>query len=95
MKDALSNGHERTLVIQNKRGLHARAAAKFVNAASEFDSQVTVSKENETVSGKSIMGLLMLVAVQGSNIRITALGKDAVEAVETLTELVDNKFDED
>ena len=95
MKDILGSGHERTLVIQNKRGLHARAAAKFVNAASAFDSQVTVTKENETVSGKSIMGLLMLVAVQGSNIHITALGKDAVEAVETLTELVDNKFDED
>ena len=65
---------EITLTIHNQKGLHARAAAKFVNVTSKFKSEIKVSKENENVSGKSIMGLLMLTAVKGTTIRITANG---------------------
>jgi|TARA_Y100000022_G_scaffold176315_1_gene165557 phosphocarrier protein len=86
---------EITLTIHNQKGLHARAAAKFVNVTSKFESEIKVSKENENVSGKSIMGLLMLTAVKGTTIRITANGSDASQVLEKLTRLIDNKFDEE
>ena len=86
---------EITLTIHNQKGLHARAAAKFVNVTSKFESEIKVSKENENVSGKSIMGLLMLTAVKGTTIRITANGSDASQDLEKLTRLIDNKFDEE
>ena len=85
---------EISLTIHNQKGLHARAAAKFVNVTSKFESEIKVSRENENVSGKSIMGLLMLAAVKGTTIRITANGDDASQVLEKLTRLIDNKFDE-
>ena len=89
------NVKETRLTIHNQKGLHARAAAKFVNITNKFESEIKVSRENENVSGKSIMGLLMLAAVRGTTIRITANGGDASKVLEELTRLIDNKFDEE
>ena len=86
---------EKRLTIHNQKGLHARAAAKFVKITNKFESEIKVSRENENVSGKSIMGLLMLAAVKGTTIRITANGSDASQVLEELTRLIDNKFDEE
>ncbi len=88
-------GLRRTLTIQNERGLHARASAKFVKTASQFDAHVTVSRDGQTVDAQSIMGLMMLAAGIGSTVDIAAEGPDAAEALEALTALVDNRFDED
>ena len=84
-----------TVEICNRRGLHARAAAKFVKLAAEFDADVTVSKDGQSVSGESIMGLMMLAAGIGSSIGISAEGADADRALAALTELVSNGFDEE
>ena len=81
--------------ICNQRGLHARAAARFVKTASQFDSEIWVRKNGTAVSGRSIMGLMMLAAASGSDIEITATGRDAAMAVETLARLIECKFDED
>ncbi|EDP62783.1 probable phosphocarrier protein HPr protein (component of the phosphoenolpyruvate-dependent sugarphosphotransferase [alpha proteobacterium BAL199] len=85
----------RVLLITNKRGLHARAAAKFVQCAGSFDAEITVTKDGQSVSGRSIMGLMMLAAAPGSSIEVTATGSDAQPALEAITQLVDGKFDED
>ncbi len=85
----------RVLLITNKRGLHARAAAKFVQCAGSFDAEVTVSKDGQAVSGRSIMGLMMLAAAPGSSIEVAADGRQAAAAVEAIAALVDGKFDED
>lgn len=85
----------RVLLITNKRGLHARAAAKFVQCAGSFDAEVTVIKDGQSVSGRSIMGLMMLAAAPGSSIEVTADGTAAEAAVAALAVLVDGKFDED
>jgi phosphocarrier protein len=85
----------RTATITNRRGLHARAAAKFVKLASQFEAQVMVSKRGMEVSGLSIMGLMMLAAGPGCTIELKATGADAHEAVDALGELIDAKFDED
>jgi len=85
----------RVLLITNKRGLHARAAAKFVQCAGGFRSEITVLKDGQSVSGRSIMGLMMLAASPGSSIEVTADGPDAEAAVAALALLVDGKFDED
>lgn len=85
----------RVLLITNKRGLHARAAAKFVQCAGSFDAEVTVHKDSQAVSGRSIMGLMMLAATPGSSIEVTADGQQAEAAVEAIAALVDGKFDED
>ena len=85
----------RDVEICNKRGLHARAAAKFVNLAGSFDADVLVSKDENKVSGTSIMGLMMLAASTGSKIDIAASGQDAELALSALCKLVENKFDED
>jgi phosphocarrier protein len=85
----------RVLLITNKRGLHARAAAKFVQCAGSFDAEVIVIKDGQSVSGRSIMGLMMLAAAPGSSIEVTADGADAEAAVAALAVLVDGKFDED
>ena len=85
----------RTVAITNKRGLHARAAAKFVKTASQFDAQLWVAKQDNEVSGLSIMGLMMLAAGIGSEIVIRAEGADAARALEALVALVTRKFDED
>ncbi len=81
--------------IVNKRGLHARASAKFVKLASTFDAEVKVSKDGSTVDARSIMGLMMLAAGIGSTIDIEAAGPEADAAVEALVELVSNRFDEE
>src|SRR5690606_4995876 len=81
--------------IQNKRGLHARASAKFVTLASRFDANVRVSKDGAEVTGTSIMGLMMLAAAIGEEITINASGPQAQEALEALVALVEARFDEE
>jgi|TARA_B100000809_G_scaffold260390_1_gene307246 phosphocarrier protein len=85
----------RELKISNKFGIHARPAAMFVKAASRYDSEVTVEKDGNAVSGKSIMGLMTLEASCGVRIKVTAKGPDAEKVVEALRELIDSKFYED
>ncbi|MDB5417255.1 MAG: ptsH [Phenylobacterium sp.] len=85
----------RTVDIVNKRGLHARASAKFVKMASGFDAEVRVSKDGQTVDARSIMGLMMLAAGPGCCIEIEAEGRQAEAAVEALSELVASRFDEE
>ena len=85
----------RTVEIVNKKGLHARASAKFVKLAANFDAEVRVSKDGQTVDARSIMGLMMLAAAIGSEIDITAEGEQAAEAVDALADLVAGKFEED
>ena len=81
--------------IINQRGLHARASAKFVKCAEGFDATVTVSKDGQSVTGTSIMGLMMLAANMGSTISVEASGPQAAEAMAALAALVASKFDED
>ena len=96
MADAgAADSDRRTLKILNKRGLHARAAAKFVRTAGQFDAAVRVTHGGQTVSGLSIMGLMMLAAGIGSDIEISASGRQAAEAMAALSELVTLKFGED
>ena len=85
----------RTVEIVNKKGLHARASAKFVKLAANFDAEVRVSKDGQTVDARSIMGLMMLAAAIGSSIDIEAEGAEAEAAVEALVRLVASKFEED
>jgi phosphocarrier protein HPr len=84
-----------TVEIVNERGLHARASAKFVKLASDFDAEVRVSREGSTVDARSIMGLMMLAAGVGSAVEIEAEGPQAREAVEALSALISNRFDEE
>lgn len=84
-----------TAIIANQRGLHARAAAKFVKLATGFDAEITVTKRGQTVSGRSILGLMMLGAGPGTEIEITASGREAVEAIEVLGGVVEAGFEED
>jgi phosphocarrier protein len=85
----------RTVEIVNKRGLHARASAKFVKLAATFEAEVRVSREGQTVDARSIMGLMMLAAATGCTIDIVAEGEEAVAAIEALAALVAGRFDED
>ena len=85
----------RTVEIVNERGLHARASAKFVKLAGDFDAEVTVSRDGQTVDARSIMGLMMLAAGLGSTIEIAAEGAEAKAAVTALAELVAGRFDEE
>jgi phosphocarrier protein len=91
----MADGAERTLQITNELGMHARAATKFVQLAAKFPCEVLVAKEGHEVNGKSIMGVLMLVASKGSTITIKARGERAEEAVTALAQLVTDKFGED
>jgi phosphocarrier protein len=86
---------ERTLKIQNELGLHARAATKLVQLATTFPCEITISKDDHEVNGKSIMGVLMLVASIGTSITVHAKGGRADEAVAAIAQLVDDKFGED
>jgi phosphocarrier protein HPr len=86
---------QRSATICNRRGLHARAAAKFVKLAATFDAQVAVSHRGTEVSGLSIMGLMMLAAAPGCCIDLRASGPQANEAIDALCGLIDQKFDED
>jgi phosphocarrier protein len=83
---------ETQLVIRNQLGLHARACAMFVKTAAKFRSHVLVSRDDLEVNGKSIMGVMMLAAEEGSIIRVRAEGEDESAAVEALRELVEGKF---
>jgi phosphocarrier protein len=83
------------LTILNKLGIHARPAAQFVRVASRFAADVTVEKDDESVDGKSIMGLMMLAVGCGADITVTTDGSDEAEAMAALEELVSKKFGED
>src|SRR5690242_10119222 len=85
----------RIATICNQRGLHARAAARFVKTAALFNAEIWVRKNGTEVSGRSIMGLMMLAAAPGTAIRLAATGPDAEAAVTALAKLVECKFDED
>jgi phosphocarrier protein HPr len=85
---------ERSVVIVNARGLHARAASKFTVLTEEFSAEISVSNERETVSGRSIMGLLLLGAASGAEIVISAAGDDAEAALLALCDLVSSGFGE-
>ena len=89
------NAVSRAVRIGNKRGLHARASAKFVNLASEISAKVEVEKDGNRVCGTSIMGLMMLGAAMGDSITIHADGEDAEEALAKLVELVEDRFGEE
>jgi phosphocarrier protein len=86
---------EESFEITNELGMHARAATKFVQTANRYKSEITVEKDGQVVNGKSIMGVLMLVASKGTSIRVRASGDDADEALGALGELVRDKFGED
>ena len=85
----------RTVTIANRRGLHARAAAKFVKLARSFDAETMVARNGVSVAGQSIMGLMMLAASEGCDIEVMASGSQAEEALTALVDLVVRKFDED
>jgi len=85
---------EKTLKIQNELGLHARAATKLVQLASKFPCEFTITKDGHEVNGKSIMGVLMLVASKGTTVTLRARGEKAQEAVDAIAALIDDKFGE-
>jgi phosphocarrier protein len=85
----------REVVVPNRLGLHARAAAKFVHAATRFRSRILVRRDSRTMDGKSIMGVLLLAAARGSTIVISADGPDEAEAVTALARLVESGFGEE
>ncbi|MAS10547.1 HPr family phosphocarrier protein [Endozoicomonas sp. G2_2] len=84
----------REFAIVNKLGLHARAASKFVTVASQYEADIRVAKDGREVSGKSIMGVMMLAAARGSRIDVSAEGADAEAALDALEELVRDRFGE-
>jgi phosphocarrier protein HPr len=86
--------HRAGLEIRNRLGLHARAAALLVQTASRFEAEVTVAKDGHVVNGRSIMGVMMLAAEQGSRIEVSTSGPQAAEALEAIRELVDACFNE-
>ena len=92
---AAEDSMSRELAIVNKKGLHARATAKFVQCCEKFDAVITVSRGDETVGGSSIMGILTLGASQGTTITVTATGPQAKAALDALETLVANRFGED
>ncbi|HXX04329.1 MAG TPA: HPr family phosphocarrier protein [Xanthobacteraceae bacterium] len=85
----------RKLPISNRKGLHARASAKFVQTVEKFDADVRVMRCGETVGGTSIMGLMMLAASPGTSITVEATGKEAAEVIDALTALINSRFGED
>ena len=84
-----------TFQIKNMLGLHARAAAQFVKISNRYHSDITIKKDNVSVNGKSIMGVLMLAASKGTSIEILIKGEDADEAIEALGKLIEDKFGEE
>ena len=86
---------EKELTIVNRLGLHARPAAMFVRVASRHRCEIWVAKEGEEINGKSIMGLMMLAAGQGSKLRIRAEGPDAAQAIQEIEELIQSRFNEE
>ncbi len=89
------NSLSKELIIQNKLGLHARPAAMFVKISNRHKSEIWVEKDGEEINGKSIMGLMMLAAGQGSKLTVRASGPDAAEALSALATLIKNKFEEE
>ncbi len=85
---------ERAVKIQNELGLHARAATKLVQLASKFPCDIAIAKDGHEVNGKSIMGVLMLVASKGTTVTIRAKGDRAQEAIDAIVQLIDDKFGE-
>jgi phosphocarrier protein len=85
---------QKEFIINNKLGLHARPAALFVKVSNRFQSDIWVEKDDEQVNGKSIMGLMMLAAGQGSRVVVTAEGSDADEAIQGIQALIDSGFEE-
>ncbi|MFL6569858.1 MAG: HPr family phosphocarrier protein [Chthoniobacterales bacterium] len=92
---ASGNRIEKEVTIVNRLGMHARPAAMFVRIASRYRSEVWVEKDGEQINGKSIMGLMMLAAGQGSKLKLCCEGADAAKAVEELEQLIADKFNED
>ncbi|HVT57393.1 MAG TPA: HPr family phosphocarrier protein [Thermoanaerobaculia bacterium] len=86
---------EREVEIVNRLGLHARAAAKLVHTAGSFKSRVTLAKDGEEVDAKSILGVLLLAASQGSRVKIRSDGQDEEDAIGAVTNLIANRFDEE
>jgi len=86
---------EKQVTICNRLGLHARAAAKFVTLASRFASNIELRRDNKTVNGKSIMGVMMLAAAQGAELTLAANGEDENEAIGELETLINDRFGED
>lgn len=87
--------HEKTVSIENKRGLHARASAKFVQMAERFEADITVSKNGESALATSIMGLMMLGAGKGVRVNLSGSGQDAAAAIAALAQLIADKFGEE
>jgi phosphocarrier protein HPr len=85
----------RVVTIQNQRGLHARAAAKFVKLANQFESEIQVRRGELTANGRSIMGLMMLSAGIGNDVEVSASGRDGEAALAAILDLIGRKFDED
>ena len=84
--------HRASLQIRNRLGLHARAAAMLVQTANRFEAEVTVAKDGQVVNGRSIMGIMMLAAEQGSSIEVTTSGPQAQESLAAITALVEAGF---
>ena len=89
------NAMVKEIVVTNKLGIHARPAAMFVKTANRFECDVFVEKDGERVNGKSIMGLMMLAAGQGSKLRVRAEGPDAAEAIRDIEQLIQSRFNEE
>jgi phosphocarrier protein len=85
---------QRTFVVSNELGLHARAAARFVHLATQFDARIRIGRDGRMMDGKSIMGILLLAAGRGTTLTITADGVDEVEALDALTRLAESGFEE-
>ncbi len=86
---------KKQIIIINKLGLHARAAAKFVNLASSFSSDIGLARDNKRINGKSIMGVMMLAASQGTVLELSADGDDEALAMARIEELINNRFGEE
>lgn len=95
MPELDSSRPEAIVTIRNRKGLHARASAKFVKCAEQYDAHITVSRDNLTVGGTSIMGLMMLAAGPGSLLHIVATGRDGPEALAAIVQLIESGFGED
>lgn len=85
---------QKKILIQNKLGLHARAAAKLVSLASKYSAKIDIISKEKTVNGKSIMGIMMLAASKGTELEIIVSGDDEQELIAEITQLINNKFDE-
>jgi phosphocarrier protein len=85
---------ERTIVVKNRSGIHARPAAELVKTAARFSSEITIARDDVEVNGKSIMGVMMLAAEQGAELTLRARGPDADAALDALVAVVDSKFGE-